>query len=204
MAITRLKTSSINEGFVKSKSVLTGNDAIYAGSYESIATVTVGAGGSSTVSFTSIPSTYTHLQIRAISRSNYGGTTGGIENYIRVGNGSIDSGSNYTYHYLAGNGSTAYAAGAATQNKSTVGYSPRSGDPANIFGAYVTDILDYTNTNKYKTIRSLAGHDLNNPGDIELWSGMWMSTSAINAIDIFPISGYNFTQYSSFALYGIK
>ena len=173
-------------------------------SYESIQTITVGAGGSSTISFTSIPSTYSHLQIRAISRTNYPGTSGGIENYIRVGNGSVDSGSNYTYHYLAGNGSSAYAGAGTSQNKSTVGFSPRSGDLANTFGTYVCDILDYSNTNKYKTIRSLAGHDLNNPGDLELWSGVWMSNLAINSIDLFTISSYIFTQYSSFALYGIK
>jgi hypothetical protein len=177
-----------------------------ASSYESISTVTVGAGGQSTISFTSIPSTYKHLQIRAISRSNYGGTSGGIENYVRVGNGSVDTGNNYTIHYLAGNGSTAYSGGVGTQNKTAIGYSPRSGDLANTFGAYVADILDYSNTSKYKTFRSLAGHSMNGSadGDVELWSGLWMSTSAINTIDIFPIPGYNFTQYSSFALYGIK
>ena len=49
---------------------LLGNGAAAGGgtSYESIATVTVGAGGSSSISFTSIPSTYKHLQIRAITR----------------------------------------------------------------------------------------------------------------------------------------
>jgi len=170
-----------------------------ASSYESIAPV-------SSISFTSIPSTYTHLQIRGFSRSNYPGTSGGIENYIRVGNGSVDTGNNYTIHYLAGNGSTAYSGGVGSQNKAAVGYSPRTSDLANTFGTYVSDILDYTNTNKYKTIRSLAGHDMNSStaSDIELWSGLWMSTSAINTISIFTLSGYSFTQYSSFALYGIK
>ena len=176
-----------------------------ASSYESISTVTLGS-SQSTISFTSIPSTYTHLQIRGFSRSNYPGTSGGIENYIRVGSGSVDTGNNYTQHYLAGNGSIAYSGGVASQNKAAVGYSPRTSDLANTFGVYVCDILDYTNTNKYKTIRSLAGHNMNTStdGDVELWSGLWMSTSAINTIDIFPIPGYNFTQYSSFALYGIK
>ena len=174
--------------------------------FDSIQTVTVGAGGQSTISFTSIPSTYKHLQIRAMSRSNYGGTSGGIENYIRVGNGSVDSGSNYAYHEAGGNGSTARSGGAASQNKSILGYSPRSGDLANTFGVYVSDILDYSDTNKNKTIRSLAGHNMNttSDGDVELFSGLWMSTAAINTIDIFPIPGYNFTQYSTFALYGIK
>jgi hypothetical protein len=37
------------------------------GDYESIATVSVGGGGAADVEFTSIPGTYTHLQIRALS-----------------------------------------------------------------------------------------------------------------------------------------
>jgi len=174
--------------------------------FDSIATVTVGAGGQSTISFTSIPTTYTHLQIRAMSRTNYSGTTGGIENFIRVGNGSVDSGSNYAWHELGGNGSTVRSSASTSQTRSVIGYSPRSGDLSNTFGVYVCDILDYANTNKYKTFRSLAGHNMNtnSDGDIELFSGLWMSTSAINTIELSTLASTNFTQYSSFALYGIK
>jgi hypothetical protein len=178
----------------------------FATAFDSIATVTVGAGGQSTISFTSIPTTYTHLQIRAMSRTNYAGTSGGIENYIRVGNGSVDTGSNYTIHELGGNGSTARAGAATSQTKSLLGYSPRNADLANTFGVYVCDILDYANTNKYKTFRSIAGHNMNTnvDGDIELFSGLWMSTSAINTIELSTLASTNFQQYSSFALYGIK
>ena len=65
MAIRSLKTGQF------SRSALVGNPVIMPGSYESIATVTVGSGGAASVEFTSIPSTYTHLQIRAIVRTNY-------------------------------------------------------------------------------------------------------------------------------------
>jgi hypothetical protein len=72
---------------------------------------------------------------------------------------------------------------------------------ASIFGAGIVDILDYANTNKYKTLRALAGVDFNGSGRVGLTSGLWQSTSAINAI---TLEGSSFVQYSSFALYGIK
>jgi hypothetical protein len=78
-----------------------------------------------------------------------------------------------------------------------------------MFGAGIVDILDYANTNKYKTIRSLTGHDHNGViagihAIVNLNSGSWRSTSAINSIVIGVVSGTAFNQYSSFALYGIK
>ena len=76
-------------------------------SYESIATVTVGSGGSSSIDFTSIPSTYTHLQLRMTARctAQSGGNPTNV--YLRF---NSDSGSNYAWHQLAGNGSAASAA----------------------------------------------------------------------------------------------
>jgi len=69
----------------------------------------------------------------------------------------------------------------------------------------VIDILDYANANKYKTIRSLSGTDYNNSnGRLFYSSGNWRSTSAVTTITLTNDSGTNFTQYSSFALYGVK
>jgi hypothetical protein len=94
-------------------SAITGN--LVTTSYESIATVTVGGGGSARCYFSSIPATYTHLQIRSIA---------------------------------------------------SIADSPRNGATANAFGVGIIDILDYANTNKYKTIKSLDGCDLNGAGVI--------------------------------------
>jgi hypothetical protein len=167
-------------------------------SYESIATVTVGAGGQSSISFSSIPSTFKHLQIRAMART----TNTGVDNY-----GSIifngDTAANYTYHDLQGNGSTASATGLASQNANYLQRYAGAGAAASIFGVSVTDILDYQNTNKYKTIRNLGGDDRNGAGFIYLTSGAWLSTSAVTSITITPEAN-NWAQYSSFALYGIK
>ena len=68
-------------------------------SYESIATVTVGAGGSSSISFSSIPSTYKHLQIRSINLSS------STDNNILMRFNS-DSGANYSRHYVYGDGAS--------------------------------------------------------------------------------------------------
>ena len=170
------------------------------GDFESIATVTVGAGGSSSIAFSSIPSTYKHLQIRGITRSTSTGS--GTEASLVTFNS--DSGSNYSYHTLRGDGSSATATGSASTTFMVFWGSVHAGDTANTFGASVVDVLDYADTNKYKTLRALGGIDTNTTVDyIVLSSGNWRSTSAVNAITISCASG-NFAQYSSFALYGIK
>jgi hypothetical protein len=167
------------------------------GDYESIQTVTVGTPVSS-ITFNSIPATYTHLQIRAIGRSaypaGYGLTTSMIIN--------SDSGSNYSQHYLAGDGSSVASAGVANNTSLGILWVGGTSTTANAFSVCVTDILDYSNTNKNKTVRSLGGGDMNGDGGIQLWSGNWRNTSAITSITI--SNAGNWVQYSSFALYGIK
>jgi len=165
------------------------------GDYESIATVTVGAGGSGGITFSSIPSTYQHLQIRAFARTN--SPTNGENTKIYV-NGSSAS-TNYAWHVLRGNGaSTAAAGGGGNYIIANVGTT----NVTSTFSAMIIDVLDYANTNKNKTIRNLYGFDSNGAGYVGINSVLVPTTSAISQIDIFM--DYNFTQYSSFALYGIK
>jgi hypothetical protein len=171
-------------------------------SYESIATVTVGAGGSSSISFSSIPSTFKHLQIRGIVACTVSGTDA---NSITVSANSDTTPSNYYYHWLYGTGS---AVGTVALNTyggyTTQGVASKTG-ATNTFGALVIDILDYANTSKYKTFRGLSGTDMNNTsGQIGLTSGLWMNTSAISSLSINVTYAGNLAQYSSFALYGIK
>lgn len=167
-------------------------------SYESIATTTVGSGGSATVTFSSIPSTYTHLQIRIIGRIDQSNTDDNI--YVRF-NG--DNGANYAGHYFFGTGSTAVAAAAANQNQGVACRTTGGSSSANIFGVGTCDILDYANTNKNKTVRVLTGHDQNGEGLIFLMSTLWRNTSAVTSITLFTLAG-NMTQYTQLALYGIK
>ena len=166
-------------------------------SYASIATQTVGSGGASSITFSSIPSTYTHLQIRIFGKGNNAAI------YESVGmefNG--DTGSNYTLHWLTGDGSAASSLGLTPRSEIRAAYI--GGASGSNTGGGVVDILDYTNTNKYKTSRSLSGTDANGSGYVYFISGLWMSTSAISSIYLYPIFGSSFSQYSSFALYGVK
>lgn len=176
---------------------LLGNGGGATNSYESISTITVGASPSN-ITFSSIPSTYKHLQIRAIMRSSVAGATDFLQ---IIANG--DTASNYSYHSLRGNGSAASAGGAG----STVFYGsidfPGATATSGVFGAMTIDLLDYADTNKYKTFRILAGADVNGSGMISFLSGSWRNTAAVNSITINAASA-SFSQYSSFALYGIK
>jgi hypothetical protein len=173
-------------------------------SYDSIATTTVGAGGTSTVTFSSIPSTYKHLQIRAIARC---GANGGKADDIVLTFNS-DTGANYTQHLLVGNGSTAASYSATGQNFiKGVAYAAGQTASANIFGTGIVDVLDYTDTNKNTTVRALAGLELNEANtfaQIQLWSGLWINTAAVTSIEIKSNVSSTISQYSQFALYGIR
>ena len=169
-----------------------------AGAYDALWSTTLSASASS-ITISNIPQTYKHLQIRSISRSSQAGT-GRLINKIQF---NSDTASNYSLHDLYGNGTSALASGTASTTYSYVGISPADGNAANAFGAAVVDILDYANTNKFKTTRSLNGTDYNGAGVIILTSGAWRNTAAISSITLTLDSG-NFMQYSSFALYGIN
>jgi len=176
--------------------------SISSSSYESIATTTVGAGGTSSVTFSSIPSTYTHLQIRCISRAIRSSQTGAE---LAVQFNSDATTTNYRSHLLNGDGSSASA-----QTDQAFGgvYAlrvPGSSALANNQGSSVVDILDYTSTVKNKTVRILTGYDNNGSGYLSLASGVWLNSStAISSVSIIPAYATSIDQYSSFALYGIK
>ena len=175
-------------------------------SYESIQTTTVGSGGSSSISFSSIPSTYKHLQIRCFGQTNRG-TYGIDEGYLRF---NSDSASNYSDHYIYGDGSAAAAGADINQTSIVMGTGWFGTTTGGTFGINIVDILDYTSANKNKTVRILGGTDHNGlvggiGGRVGISSGLWRnSATAINAITITPANGSLFTQYSSFALYGVK
>lgn len=165
-------------------------------SYESIATITVGSGGAANIEFTSIPSTFEHLQIRLFVRPT---STSNGPVFMQC---NSDTGSNYTRHSVRGDGSTAYASGSTSQTSMYFnGYNVYAGatDRPTVS---IIDILDYKNTNKYKTVRTLAGLENNGSGEVGLYSGMWMNTNAITSIKLFD--NVNYGEYTQAALYGIK
>lgn len=172
-----------------------------AGDFQSIATTSVGSGGQATVTFSSIPSTYKHLQIRAIGRTDRASQT--VDSF-RIQFNSITTTTQYRSHFLLGNGSTTASADEGNTAGIVAYRTTASSSTSGMFGASIVDILDYADTNKHKTSRCLGGTDQNGSGEVYLGSGVWMNTAAISRIDIVPNSGTNFVQYTQFALYGIK
>ena len=165
-----------------------------------IATVNVGS-ATSTLTFSSIPSTYKHLQIRGIMRTSR--TAGPDLLSMRF---NSDTGSNYSDHFLIGDGSTASTDKDVSATFINVQRSASDFNGSSIFAAYTIDILDYASTSKAKTTRALAGYDANGSGQVVLNSGAWYNSStAINRIDlILPSYTTNFNQYTQFGLFGIK
>ena len=168
-------------------------------SYESIATYTLSSSQTS-ITFSSIPSTYKHLQLRWIAKTDRTETDDVV--FMQF---NSDTAANYSWHFLRGNGSVALASASTSTSNVAVQYGATGNSGAtDIFAGAVVDILDYQNTNKNKTVRSLQGMDLNGSGWIYFQSGNWRSTSAVTSITLDQQYGSNFTQYSQFALYGIK
>lgn len=188
-----------SEGYDDSRfSIIGANPNVVEGSFESIATVTVGAGGAANIEFTDIPSTYQNLQIRYVCRSTLSNT----QDYVRLRLNSVTTNS-YAYHGLRGDGSTASAEGGTTDQAQFITLTAAANATASIFGAYITDILDYASTSKATTVRTFGGHDRNGAGTVGLYSGLWTSTNAVSTVRLYA-SGGNWAQYSTFALYGIR
>jgi hypothetical protein len=170
---------------------------------EPIATTLVGSSGVNTVIFNDIPQTYKHLQLRAITQSNRA-TYSRDEFVIRF---NSDVGNNYSWHSIYGSGTSASAQQETNINR-ILGQDCVGAN--GWWGNAVIDILDYTNTNKNKTVRFLAGLDTNNAGAsgfngaLVFTSGNWRNTDSINSISIVPTQGSAWNQYSRFSLYGIK
>lgn len=170
-------------------------------SFESIATQIVTSSTASSVTFSNIPNTYDHLQIRVSARNNRTGNNQATLFYYINNDTNIN---NYTGHDLrTSGGGTVTATGYATGNyQALAGLYPSADLPSNL-GVGIYDFLDYKNTNKHKTIRFLNGWDGNGSGWINLGSNLWLSTSAITTIK-FDFPEWLIAQNSHFALYGIK
>jgi hypothetical protein len=120
-----------------------------------------------------------------------------------------DTAANYTQHSLTGNGGGGTPGSGGGSGYSNVYMDFVLGTTVSSYpGVCIIDILDYANTNKYKTVRALGGADLNGtiaatPGRINFVSSAWLNTSAINSL-VFTTVNNNFATYSSLALYGVK
>jgi hypothetical protein len=167
------------------------------GDFESIATTTLGS-SQATITFSNIAQTYTHLQIRFHAQNDTANTNTGL---LLTFNG--DSGANYSWHRVWGDGSSAFSSAGTSTSGIRIERMSAYTTANSIFGIGICDILDYRDTNKFKTIKNIGGVDANGSGHVALNSGNWRSTSAITSVSLTGIDGGNFKQYTSIALYGV-
>jgi hypothetical protein len=155
--------------------------------YEPIATQTLGS-ASSSVSFGSIPSTYTDLILTIDGRVN---SNCGIQMLL-----NSDSGSNYTFTRMTGDGTTASSDRSTSNTFMELGYYVTTTRNINI-----VQIMNYSNTTTFKTVLNRANAQSVNIG-AQAYVELWRNTSAINSITI-NASG-NLVSGSILTLYGIK
>lgn len=161
--------------------------------YQSIASYSLTSAG--TVTFASIPQTFTHLQIRAYGRNE------STSNTIKMNYNSDTTASNYYARATFGGGS----ASGWSQNHPWANYWIETNSTGNYMATMVIDIFDYTNTSKAKIAQTLGGFALSADGYSWYQTTTWNNTAAISNI-AFTAQGSsaNFEQYTRFALYGIK
>lgn len=193
MAITK----ATNSGLVGIKYNNVSADNYY---MEPIASTLVGSGGTTSVVFSNIPQIYKHLQIRSIG--HFQGTANSYLNAQIQFNG--DTGSNYSYHrlYVNGGGPSASSDYSSSTTRINTPWFPDDNYTSN-YGPQITDILEYTSTSRYKTVKTLGGFDGNGSGLMGLFSGLWMNTAPITSITI-SIPSNTISQNSRFSLYGIR
>ena len=158
--------------------------------YIPIATQTLGSAASS-ITFSSIPSTYTDLRLV------FSGTTVSGGNFLVQYNG--DTATNYSFTDLYGAGPSAGVTYGNTQSSITL--TQAGGMPTTIV-MMAFDIFSYAGSTN-KTCLATYSNDENGSGTVELTVGLWRSTAAITSIKIFPSPTYSFASNSIATLWGI-
>ena len=145
-------------------------------------------------------SDYKHLQIRSITQQT--GTAGNAPYAIRF-NG--DTGTNYAYHDINGDGANPYSDSSSGDDLIRFTYGSQSQEVADAFAPQIWDLLDFSSSSKNKTTRGLAGREFANANNtrITFGSGLWRNTDPVTSINIFPQES-NWAAKSRFSLYGSK
>jgi hypothetical protein len=162
--------------------------------FELIATA-FGTGSSGVITFSSIPQTYKHLQIRYTAKNSSSATQ------MNITMNAITSGV-YSRHSLLGNGSSVTSTAATSQTAIPLVESMASSTTASAVAAGVIDLLDYSSTSKNTTLRAFYGM-ADNINRVYLSSGLYNQTTAVSSLTL-TASANNFAALSRFSLYGIK
>jgi hypothetical protein len=166
--------------------------------YDALRTTVVGTATPSVTFDLSSVSGYTDLIVIVSARSVFSATQ--VAGFVRVGNGSIDTGSNYSRTRLLGNGSTATSARGTNLTAISWDSIPGATSAAGTFGTTIIQIMNYSNTTTNKTIL-IRSNDTNN--FLAATVGLWRSTSAINQVEIYGDGGANLAVGTTISLYGI-
>jgi hypothetical protein len=170
-----------------------------ASTYQLITSTTLGASATS-VTLSSIPSTYTDLVVRISARSDR--TT--VNNGIRLIFNS-SSAASYSYTNLVGTGTTASSGSTSAQTLALIGATTGTSATANTFSNHEIYIPSYT-VAQNKPYSSFAVTENNaTAAEVAAYAELWSNTSAINSITFTPAgTSINFITGSSFYLYGVK
>ncbi len=191
MGVNSLKRDTILTE-IKYNNFLAGN-AVYEPPADFLISEQILSSSASQVVFASIPQEYKHLQVRWTAKN----TSTGAGIVIRVND---NTSAVYAQHDLYGNGSTIASVGVGSINNITLSYAQSSSTTANGFSAGMMDLLDYTSTNKNKTLRSLTGVSTSTVG-LQLSGGLYASTGAVTQLT-FISSSSQFAAGTRFSLYG--
>lgn len=205
MAVSRLSQTTLQNAFQKYNNLWDGTSAV--GSMDALGSFTVGATSVSSITFSSIPQTYTHLQIRAMLKITRA-SQNGAATAMRF-NGDTSATTSYrSWTYEASNTTigTGYYTDAAPGIYGIRAIDATGTNNSTYFGPSIVDILEYTNTNKKKLVKSISGYDSASATDKDYrqYAGIWLQTTAISTINIIPCYGTAFEPNSTIALYGIK
>jgi hypothetical protein len=171
---------------------------------EAISTTYLEADAAS-VTFSSIPATYEHLQLRFTAKNDRNLSSGYDFMLIRL-NG--DAGNNYASHYMQGEESTSSSAASAPDSSMRFLRTSNTNTNAADYGGGIIEILDYASINKYTTSRSLSFNTLMSAGfelaRVALVSGLWLNTAAVSSITLSNDTATNWVRGSEFTLYGLN
>ena len=170
-----------------------------ANTFTKIASVSIGSGGASSIDFTSIPSTYTDLQVLLSVRSS---TTGGNA-WVGLKLRFNSSTSGYTDRTVAGNGSTPFSFGTTYGDFGFLGDIDMSDNTASTFGNTSLYCPNYAGSQNKSYSSDSVQENNATLAQSNLVAGLWSNASAITSINLTLNTG-NFVQYSTAVLYGIK
>jgi len=181
------------------------------GSYEQIATVSVGSGGQSYIEFTSIPQNYALLEVRMVGRC---AASGAGPSAVALSLNSDTTATNYWYgKQESTDGGTGGAATgqtglvATSVNANNPGLVNNSGLNSNMFSTHIYKLYEYANSSKNTTVQYYFGYEQGADTILNSKTGfgfmVWKNTNAVNTLRL-TASGGNWSQYSHAALYGLK